>query len=135
MTKKSVPALTVLEVAKLSKPGLTALGGIPRLYIYIKPGSLTRSYVYRFSVRRTKERAMIGLGSAKTTSLKTARELAAEARKLVLSGGDPREQRRAEAAERGICQDTSKKWVRSLFTPEEPQQGLCPYASLPQDIF
>ena len=100
MTKKSVPALTVLEVAKLSKPGLTALGGIPGLYLYIKPGSLTRSYVYRFSVQRTKERAMIGLGSAKTTSLKTARELAAEARKLVLSGGDPREQRRAEAAER-----------------------------------
>ena len=26
----------------------------------------------------------------------------------------------------GICQDTSKKLVRSLFTPEEPQQGLCP---------
>ena len=36
---------------------------------------------------------------------------------------------------RGICQDTSKKLVRSLFIPEEPQQGLCPYASLPQDIF
>lgn len=35
----------------------------------------------------------------------------------------------------GICQDTSKKLVRSLFTPEEPQQGLCPYASLSQDIF
>ena len=35
----------------------------------------------------------------------------------------------------GICQDTSKKLVRSLFTPEVPQQGLCPYASLPQDIF
>lgn len=35
----------------------------------------------------------------------------------------------------GICQDTSKKLVRSLFTPEEPQQGLYPYASLPQDIF
>ena len=37
--------------------------------------------------------------------------------------------------ENGICQDTSKKLVRSLFIPEEPQQGLCPYASLPQDIF
>ena len=35
----------------------------------------------------------------------------------------------------GICQETSKKLVRSLFIPEEPQQGLCPYASLPQDIF
>ena len=39
------------------------------------------------------------------------------------------------AADDGICQDTSKKLVRSLFIPEEPQQGLCPYASLPQDIF
>ena len=38
-------------------------------------------------------------------------------------------------ANSGICQDTSKKLVRSLFIPEEPQQGLCPYASLPQDIF
>lgn len=43
---------------------------------------------------------MIGLGSEKATSLKTARELATEARKLVLSGGDPREKRREEAAER-----------------------------------
>ncbi len=34
--------------------------------------------------------------------------------------------------EDGICQDTSKKLVRSLFTHEEPQQGLCPYASLPR---
>ena len=39
------------------------------------------------------------------------------------------------SGETGICQDTSKKLVRSLFIPEEPQQGLCPYASLPQDIF
>lgn len=41
----------------------------------------------------------------------------------------------AAALGTGICQDTSKKLVRSLFIPEEPQQGLCPYASLPQDIF
>lgn len=41
----------------------------------------------------------------------------------------------ASAPVSGICQDTSKKLVRSLFIPEEPQQGLCPYASLPQDIF
>lgn len=40
-----------------------------------------------------------------------------------------------ESCDVGICQDTSKKLVRSLFIPEEPQQGLCPYASLPQDIF
>lgn len=40
-----------------------------------------------------------------------------------------------ESLKAGICQDTSKKLVRSLFIPEEPQQGLCPYASLPQDIF
>ena len=42
---------------------------------------------------------------------------------------------RYEVPPGGICQDTSKKLVRSLFIPEEPQQGLCPYASLPQDIF
>ena len=42
---------------------------------------------------------------------------------------------RPSASIGGICQDTSKKLVRSLFIPEEPQQGLCPYASLPQDIF
>lgn len=40
-----------------------------------------------------------------------------------------------ESPQIGICQDTSKKLVRSLFIPEEPQQGLCPYASLPLDIF
>ena len=39
------------------------------------------------------------------------------------------------ASMNGICQDASKKLVRSLFIPEEPQQGLYPYASLSQDIF
>ena len=46
-----------------------------------------------------------------------------------------RSERIRRKAPNGICQDTSKKLVRSLFIPEEPQQGLCPYASLPQDIF
>lgn len=97
---KNVRPLTALEVAKLSKPGLNALGGVPGLYLYIKPGSLTQSYVYRFSVQGTGERAMIGLGSVKSISLSDARKLASEARNLVLRGGDPREQRRAKAAER-----------------------------------
>ena len=44
---KSIKALTALEVARLSKPGFTALGGVPGLYLCIKPGSFTRSYVYR----------------------------------------------------------------------------------------
>ena len=43
---------------------------------------------------------MIGLGSVKSISLSDARKLASEARNLVLRGGDPREQRRAKAAER-----------------------------------
>ena len=97
---KNVRPLTALEVAKLSKPGLNALGGGPGLYLYIKPGSLTQSFVNRFSVQGTGERAMIGLGSVKSISLSDARKLASEARNLVLRGGDPREQRRAKAAER-----------------------------------
>lgn len=97
---KITKTLTVLEVAKITKPGYTALGGVPGLYLAIKPIALTRSYVFRFSIRSTGERAMIGLGSTKTTTLARARELAAEARRLVLEGGDPREKRRAAAAER-----------------------------------
>ena len=35
----------------------------------------------------------------------------------------------------GICQGTSKKIMRRLPIRGTPRQGLCPYASLPQDIF
>ena len=66
--------------------------------------------------------------------------LAAEARynawaEKLLALQEEKEEVQAANIAAGICQDTSKKLVRSLFTPEEPQQGLCPYASLPQDIF
>lgn len=97
---RSKKTLTVLEVAKLTKPRLHALGGVSGLYLCIKPKTLTRSYVFRFSVKDTGERAMIGLGSAKTISLAKAREIAAETRKLVMNSGDPREEKRAKAAER-----------------------------------
>ncbi len=36
---KNVRPLTALEVAKLSKPGLNALGGVPGLYLRILSGN------------------------------------------------------------------------------------------------
>ena len=59
----------------------------------------------------------------------------AKARKAIRSTRYSGESAQNFRVDIGICQDTSKKLVRSLFIPEEPQQGLCPYASLPQDIF
>ena len=69
---------------------------------------------------------------------KFAKELTTDERTMLetIAHSRTEEKRRVERAEViGICQDTSEKLVRSLFIPEEPHQGLCPYASLPQDIF
>lgn len=45
---RSTKALTVLEVTKLSKHGLHALGEVSRLYLCVKPKTMTRSYIFRF---------------------------------------------------------------------------------------
>lgn len=46
---KDARLLTVKEVNAISKPGLTAVGGVTRLYLHIDPKFNGRSYVLRYT--------------------------------------------------------------------------------------
>jgi integrase len=79
--------LTALDVQRRG-PGLHPDGD--GLYLQVTTGN-GRSWVYRYSLHNKEHR--IGLGSAKAVSLKRARELAGEARRLRAEHIDPLQQR------------------------------------------
>ena len=88
---------TFLKAADFQKPGRFADGG--GLYLQVattKDGSLTRSWLFRFTLHG-KARQM-GLGPAVAGSLAKAREDAQEASGQVRAGIDPIEHRKAERA-------------------------------------
>ena len=76
--------LTALRVRRLTKPGRHADGG--GLYLAISERG-AKSWLFMW--KRGGVRKARGLGSADTVSLAEARELAADARKLVREGRDP----------------------------------------------
>jgi integrase len=81
--------LTALDVTRIKARGLYGDGG--GLCLQVGLGG-ARSWIYRFRLNG-KER-YLGLGSATAISLKRARELVAEARRLRAEGIDPVERRR-----------------------------------------
>jgi integrase len=88
--------LTAVQVQQQRKPGLYPDGG--GLYLQVtksKDGNINRSWLYRYRSAKGRER-MMGLGSMITTSLPTAREKAAAARRLRDRGTDPIEARNAQ---------------------------------------
>jgi integrase len=85
--------LTALKVDRTTKPGLHGDGD--GLYLQVTPVG-TKSWIFRFTLNG-KTRSM-GLGSVKAISLKRARELAAEPRRLRAEGVDPLEAKRARRA-------------------------------------
>jgi integrase len=81
--------LTALGVERATKPGLYSDGDGLNLQV---SGAGARSWIFRYSLRG--KARYLGLGSATAISLKRARELAAEARRLRAEGIDPIERRR-----------------------------------------
>ncbi len=86
--------LNARAISRLRKPGLHGDGN--GLYLQMA-GAGARSWIFRYSLHG-RER-YLGLGSAAATSLKRARELAAEARAMRAQGIDPVEARKQERAE------------------------------------
>src|SRR5271170_3860057 len=79
--------LTALKV-KRAKPGRHADGG--GLYLTVsETGAKSWLFIWKRGKRDVAKRKARGLGSADTVSLAEARELAADARKIVAKGGDP----------------------------------------------
>jgi integrase len=81
---KRAAGLTVLRVRRLTKPGRHADGG--GLYLAVSDKG-AKSWVFMW--KRNSVRKARGLGSADTVSLAEARELAADARRLVREGREP----------------------------------------------
>ena len=89
--------LTATAVKNLKKLGLHNDGG--GLYLKVtKQG--TKSWIFRWRDRGTGRLRDMGLGSVNSVPLKTARDLAANARELVARGSNPRVERDRERAER-----------------------------------
>jgi len=84
--------LTALQVKKLIKDGMHAVGGVPGLLLQVRNGNgsidrPTRSWIYR--ARIDGRRIHLGLGSFPDVSLADARQAAREQKMLIKSGGDP----------------------------------------------
>ena len=82
--------LSAISVSKLTKPGRYPDGG--SLYLQVTPSG-TKSWLLRYE-RYGRERAM-GLGPVDRVTLKQARVAAFEARKLIDTGADPIDTRKA----------------------------------------
>jgi integrase len=122
---RTINQLTARTVATLTKPGRHGDGG--GLYLSISPtGAKSWTFIYRFAGKRSE----IGFGPARDVPLATARERAAEARKKLEAGQDPKQARRIEAdssfracAERLIARLEpswrsdihAQQWKRSVF--------------------
>jgi integrase len=146
---QTVHRLSAVKVANLKRRGMYADGG--GLYLQVTANG-RRSWIFRFK-QNGRSRDM-GLGSLATISLAEAREMAAECRRLRLTGIDPIESRKTDrlqaqlAAARSMtfdqCRDAfieahksawrnakhRAQWANSLATYVGPVFGSMPIQSV-----
>lgn len=105
MGRRASVALTTRQVATLTKVGYTADALQPGLNVQVTRvgDGYARSWVYRYTSPTTKKRREVGLGSLEARSLAEARDRAAEFRRLILDGVDPKDHRDADRAERAAA--------------------------------
>jgi integrase len=100
---KVAKALTALEVRRLTRPGLHAVGTVPGLCLDVQPPpSTSRTWILRVQVDG--RRRDMGLGGYPAVSLAQAHEVARSKRQLVRDGIDPIQQRRDAARARRAAQ-------------------------------
>ena len=90
---KLAKGLSAIEVKRLTKPGLHAVGTVAGLRLLVKPTG-ARSWVLRTMIGP--RRAELGLGGYPTVSLAQAIEYAREALQDIRAGNDPAAERRAK---------------------------------------
>lgn len=100
---KKPPELSALEVKRLTRPGLHAVGGVAGLFLAVSDGG-ARSWILRYStpeVRYSQKgnayyaRRDLGLGGFPDVTLAQAREKGRELREKIRQGIDPAEERKA----------------------------------------
>src|SRR5262245_47586377 len=82
--------LTALKASRITEPGMYADGG----GLYLQVQGKSRSWIFRYKVDGRGR--YMGLGSARDITLKRARELATEQRRLRAEGRDPLTERQAQ---------------------------------------
>lgn len=92
---KKARELSAVEVRRLDRPGLHAVGGVAGLQLYVKETG-ARSWILRVTVGTL--RRDIGLGGFPDVPLAEARDKARAARELIAQGIDPAEQKKAARA-------------------------------------
>ncbi|MCC4115344.1 integrase arm-type DNA-binding domain-containing protein [Aromatoleum toluclasticum] len=114
---KKAKELSALEVQRLTKPGLYAVGGVAGLQLQVLPSG-ARTWVLRVVIGG--KRRDMGLGGYPDVTLAGAREKAREARVLIEEGKDPIAQRAAArsalAAARGAeitFDECARKFIES----------------------
>jgi integrase len=93
---KKAKELSAIQVRKLTKPGLHAVGGVAGLLLQVTPSG-ARSWILRATVGN--RRRDIGLGGFPDVDLAYARDRARETRELIRQGIDPVEHKKAMKAE------------------------------------
>lgn len=85
--------LSPVEVKRLTKPGMHAVGGVSGLLLQISQNGQSKHWIYRTLIGG--KRRHVGLGGYPTVSLAMAREMAREAVLKIRAGIDPIEERKA----------------------------------------
>jgi integrase len=85
--------LTPIEVKRLTKPGMHAVGGVTGLVLQISQSGQSRHWIYRIAFGG--KRRHIGLGGYPTVTLAMARDMARDAFLKIRAGIDPIEERKA----------------------------------------
>jgi len=93
---KIAKELSPVEVKRLTKPGMHAVGGVTGLVLQIQPDGNSRHWIYRSTIGG--KRRHLGLGGFPTVTLAMAREMAREAFMSIRAGNDPIEDRKAAQA-------------------------------------
>lgn len=93
---KKAKELTAVEVKRLTKPGLHAVGGVAGLLLQVTDTG-SRSWILRTMIGS--RRRDVGLGGYPDTPLAEAREIARQTREAVKAGRDPVAERKAARME------------------------------------
>ncbi|MFH7325891.1 tyrosine-type recombinase/integrase [Desulfurivibrio sp. C05AmB] len=109
---KRAKELSAIEVKRLTKPGLYAVGGVAGLHLSVSPSG-ARSWILRYATGQTSTsstgreyavRRDLGLGAYPEISLAMARQKAVEAKEQLKAGVDPVDTKKALRAHRIAAQ-------------------------------
>ncbi len=118
--KRQLNQLSVKQVAGEQRPGYWPDGGNLYLLVAVNAdGSIRKSWIFRYTYSRNKKREL-GLGSVRDVSLKDAREKAADLRKQIADGIDPKEAKKGTQQQAQIAKAYAVpfSWYRDAFVAE-----------------